>query len=361
VRDGKICAIGDDAFSARDSVIDGAGKLVFPGFIDIHVHGGNGADVCDENADLNVFCEFHARHGTTSLLLTTSTMSYEKTLRILGKLNAFMKESSRNDSKILGIHLEGPMISSEFKGAQDSRFLQEPSLKKMKAWIEASGNSIRVVTLAPELDGAEEVIAYLVERGIVVSAGHTGATYEQMEQAFEWGVSHITHCFNGMRGLHHREPGVVGAAFLKEGVTAELILDTIHSHSGSARLLVRNKKPDKVALITDAVRYAGLPDGGYSFDDRDAIVKDGIVRIKAGNLAGSTLTMNRALRNAVEVLGLSFVEAAQMTSLTPATILGIEKNKGSIEVGKDADLVVLDREFNVDCTIVEGKVVYSAL
>lgn len=353
VEQGRIAGIGTaEAVSAEirdtDRIVDAQGGYIFPGFIDLHVHGAVGFHIRDEHRDaLDAICAFHARHGTTSLLLTTTTMARETLLAVLRRLAGYMDgqgASAPNGARVSGIHLEGPFLSREFAGAQEKEAIQRLSTESLLEYVDAASGRIRLVTLAPELPGAEQAIACLTERRIVVSAGHSGATYEQMMQAVEWGVTHVTHCYNGMRGFRHREPGLLAAAWLDDRVTAEYIADGIHSHPAAGRLLIRQKGCSRVALITDAVRQAGLQEGS--------------VLNAEGKLAGSTLTMAKAVRNAVKQLGVGLCEAARMASLTPARVLGAERAKGSIALGKEADLVVMDEHFQVKQTMIQGHVVY---
>ncbi|GIP35276.1 N-acetylglucosamine-6-phosphate deacetylase [Paenibacillus sp. J2TS4] len=350
---GKIVRIGQhapDPDSAAADKYDARGAFIYPGFIDLHVHGGNGFDLMDATPEaIEGMCHYHAAHGTTTLLPTTRTAPIAAITSALTAAKAYMASSQEPlRSLIAGIHLEGPFLASAYRGAQFEQELLQPSLPQMKEWLDASGGQIRLVTIAPELDGAESVIRHLREQNIIVSAGHSGATYEDMIRAAGWGVQHVTHCYNGMRGFHHREPGMLAAAWLDERVTAELIFDTHHAHPAAAQVLLHMKGLDRVVLITDAVRPAGLPNGKYITEAGDSLtVEAGIVRLPTGSLAGSTLTMNIAVKNAIELLGLKPYEAARLASLNPARILGLNQRKGSLAPGKDADLVVLNERFEV--------------
>lgn len=360
---GVVDAIGEAQTIKRSDgelSIDASSCYVLPGLIDLHIHGGAGADVTDPSPDaIGRVCDFHAAHGTTGLLMTTRTLPSEEITDCLERMRAYMERPSAHGARPLGIHLEGPYIDPQYKGAQLARDILPPSLERMQSWMSASGDHIRAVTLAPELEGAEAVIRWLHDRGVLVSAGHCGADYEQMLQAMEWGVRHMTHCFNGMRGFSHRDPGLLAAGFMDDRVSAELIMDTIHVHPGSGLFLLHNKGVDRVALITDAIRAAGMPDGEYAASGgRSLIVKEGIARLPSGELAGSTLTMNRAIAYAVRDMGLSIHEAVRMASATPAARLGIANRKGSLAPGKEADLVVMDRDFRVLLTVCEGQIIY---
>jgi len=357
-----ISEVGTELTAQSEHIIQASGCYVFPGFIDLHVHGGAGADVMDRDEEaIAKMCRYHAENGTTSMLLTTRSAAKEEITEALQRISSAVDRTSLTGAQSIGIHLEGPFINDSYKGAQSSELIQAPSLSLMKQWYEASQQQIKIVTLAPELEGADEVIAWLIEQGVTVSAGHCGPDFGQMTHAIERGVSHITHCFNGMRGFSHRDPGMLAALMMSDSVTAELIMDTIHVHPDAGRLLLHAKGSKRVALITDAMRAAGLQDGEYeSAGGRKVTVKDGIVRLPSGNLAGSTLTMNRAVQNAIEHMGASLTEAADMASLTPARVLGLDGVKGSIRRGKDADLVIMDSSFNVLLTVIAGQIVYRS-
>ena len=352
----------DTSSSDDDLIIDAAGCYVLPGFIDLHIHGGAGMDVTDSDDNaLESICRYHAQHGATGLLMTTRTMPIADINNTLQRLAAYMKAPHPLGSRPLGIHLEGPFINETYKGAQSEQYICPPSLDIMKRWIEIAEGHIKLVTLAPELEQSDAVISWLAKQGVIVSAGHCGPDYEQMIKAIDLGVRHITHCFNGMRGFSHRDPGMLAALLMDERVTVELIMDTIHVHPAAGKLLLHNKGTQGVVLITDAIRAAGMPDGEYaSAGGRTITVDHGEARLPSGSLAGSTLSMNQALGNAVKYMGVSVAQASVMASLTPATILGIDQHKGCLSVGKDADVVITDADFNVLLTMREGQIIYQA-
>lgn len=356
--------------AARETgeVIDAQGNWVVPGFIDVHVHGAAGYDFTDEHPGaIEEVCRFHAAHGTTSLLPTVRTQSNESILASLTRVGqavnlAYTKlqAGELHGALPLGIHLEGPFLSKAHRGAQREEFLQTPSLAKMKAWHEAADGKLKLVTLAPELDGAAEVIRWLVQQGIAVSAGHSGAAYEEMQEGIAQGVQHMTHFYNGMRAFNHRDPGLLAAGWLEDEVSVEVIYDGHHVHDAAIALLLKLKSPDKILLVTDAVRPAGLPDGELVQEDGPSLfVKDGIVRLASGTLAGSTLTMNQAFCHLIYRLGVPVDKAVRLASEAPAKLTGSWPHKGSIELGKDADLVILSPTGEVQHTICEGQVIYK--
>lgn len=361
VREGLIVGIYPEAekpsIGESDDWIDAGGGYILPGFIDIHVHGGHGADVCDADADAPAkVCRFHAKHGTTGMLLTTRTLPKDEVTAVLERLHRYIGAPDDMGAVPLGIHLEGPFIHVKYKGAQSAEHIIPPSAELMERWLAASGGHIRLITLAPEAEGARQLIPWLAEQGVRVSAGHCGPDYEQMQAAIEWGVRHVTHCYNGMRGFSHRDPGMLAAALMDDRVTAELIMDGLHVHPAAGRLLLHAKGTEGVALITDAIRACGMPDGEYmSAGGRKITVSQGAARLPEGSLAGSTLTMDRALKHAISHMGATLRQASAMASLTPARTIGMEKSKGSIALGKDADLVLMDSDFNVQWTMIAGN------
>ncbi|MFO7254306.1 N-acetylglucosamine-6-phosphate deacetylase [Limnochorda sp.] len=336
------------------------GGYLCPGFIDVHLHGGGGADVMDASPGaLSQLARTHARHGTVAFLPTTVTAPYEQLHRVLEAVEE-TAGAREEGAELLGVHLEGPHLNPARAGAQNPEFLTPPSLPEMQALLERFPGRVRWVTVAPELEGARELIQYLREAGVVVSIGHSDATYEQAMVAFQWGISHATHTFNGMNPLHHRAPGVPGAVLTAPGVSAEIIADGFHIHPGVARLLWQVKGPDRLLLVTDAMRATDLPDGRYDLGGLEVDVVGGAARLAGQEtLAGSTLTLERAVAWMVEAVGLSLAEAVQLASLNPARRLGVAHRLGSLEVGKDASLVLLDDALRVRLTLRQGELIYD--
>jgi N-acetylglucosamine-6-phosphate deacetylase len=330
----------DKRLAERIDVQDG---YVFPGFIDLHLHGGDSCDFRDGSDEAyRRISSYHAKHGTTSLLATVGSHPLEKLPDVLSHAARFIRTAnSYRGSEILGIHLEGPFISSKYAGNMKPANIVPPSVDTMRRLLDAADGAIRMVTLAPELPGSAEVIRLLTDQGIVVSAGHSGATYEELERAVEQGVSHITHCYNAMRAFHHREPGIMASTLLDDRLTAEYIGDFIHSHPAAGKLLFRAKGYRGVALITDASQYTGI--------------RSGPLLNAAGNLAGSAISLDSAVCNVITGLGVQPWEAAEMASATPARIIGVAGRKGAIQRGRDADLVIMDRDFQVQATFIRGQ------
>jgi N-acetylglucosamine-6-phosphate deacetylase len=340
--------------------LDASGCLVLPGFVDVHVHGAAGHDTMDLTMDAGVdglrpMAQFYARHGVTSFLATTMTASAEATLAAVRGVAAAMGKTN-GGARPLGIHLEGPFLSPRFPGAQRADHIRPPDLAEFRRLVEAG--PVRMITLAPEQPGAPELIAEARRRGIVVVMGHTAATYEQAEEGVNLGVSQATHTYNAMTGLHHRQPGTLGAVLSDDRVFAQLIADNIHVHPAAMKVLARCKGAQRTVLITDAMRAAGLAPGVYDLGGQRVTVRNGQCRLDDGTLAGSVLTMERALANFVQASGWSLAEAWAASSRTPAASIGLDGELGSIAPGYRADLVLFDNELEVVATLVGGKVVY---
>lgn len=343
----------------RAQIIDGGGACLCPGFIDLHIHGGGGADFMDASSeDAQVIARIHARHGTTSLLATTLSAPPDKLLEAVFAIQEGARRPSEG-SRILGIHLEGPYLSPSHRGAQDVRFLRKPDPREIESLLEAGGGLIRMVTLAPELPGALEMIEFLGSRGVVPSMGHSDATYDQIRDSVSRGLGHCAHAFNTMRGLHHREPGAVGAILDLPEITAEIICEGVHIHPAVVRLLLRTKGVNELVLVTDAMRAAGLGDGRFTLGSLDVTVSGGVARLENGALAGSTLTMDAALRNFMAFTGLGLAEALPLVSENPARAIGFGDRTGSIDIGKEADLILLNDSVEVLMTMVRGKIVHT--
>ena len=335
--------------------------IVLPGFIDQHVHGAGGSDGMDGTVeDIKTIAKTLAEEGTTSFLVTTMTQSPENITKALSAVKEYRKESERTGARVVGVHLEGPFIAAAHKGAQPLEYVKSPDIQAFDAYNEASGGAIKIVTLAPEVDGAEAFIRHLSKKGIVASIGHTGAKCADVEKAIKSGAKNVTHTYNAQTALHHREIGTVGSAMLFDELNCELIADTIHVSVPAMRLLVKNKPLDKLTLITDAMRAKGLPDGESELGGQKVFVKDGEARLADGTLAGSVLKMNRAVQNMVEKVGVPFTQAVDYATINPAKNLGIDKETGSIKVGKRADFTVLNDRYDVIMTVRDGEVIYKA-
>lgn len=333
------------------------GDYICPGFIDVHVHGGGGADFMDGDPEaVATITVTHARYGTTGLLATTLTAPEEAILQAIRAVKA----APRRGARVLGFHIEGPFVNPKRAGAQDPRYVRLPSIPEIDRWLAEGFEGARwQVTLAPELEGATAAIRHLAQRGAVVSAGHTDCTYGQLRAAVAAGLRHITHLYNAMRGLHHREPGTVGGALSLPGLMVEVIADGIHVHPAALAVAVRARGPGGILLVTDAIRATGLGDGEYTLGELPVTVRGGEARLADGTLAGSVLTMDAAVRNMVRLVGIPLWEAVAMASLNPARELGLEGTRGSLAVGKVADIAVLDRLLHNRLTLVEGRIVYD--
>ncbi|MFZ5924804.1 MAG: N-acetylglucosamine-6-phosphate deacetylase [Bacillota bacterium] len=363
IEDGRILKVGSHGEfreypTGGHEVIDASGLVAAPGFVDIHVHGGGGHDVLEGTYEaVAAMCQAHSRHGTTSLVPTTMAASYEE---LVGAVRTVADAARRGTggAAVLGVHLEGPWVNPDIRGAQPLGVIRGASAAELDRLVQASGGLVRMTTVAPELDGALGFIEAAVRRGIKVSLGHSLASFEDVRAAAAAGATHVTHAFNAMGGLHHRSPGIVGAMLASDDLTTEVILDGFHLHPAVARILYRCKGRDKLALITDATMAAGMPEGEYELGGQRVTYRDGAVRLPDGTLAGSALTLDKAVRMAVEALGVSLADAITMASATPARVIGVYDRKGSIEAGKDADLVLIDESVVVRATIVGGVIVY---
>ena len=335
--------------------------IVLPGFVDQHIHGAGGSDGMDGTIkDVSIIANTIAAEGTTSVLVTTMTQSPENITKALQAVKEYKAANPTDGARVVGVHLEGPFIAAKHKGAQPLEYVKEPDVKVFDQYNVASGNSIAIVTLAPEVEGAADFVAHLTKQGIVSSIGHSGAKYPDVEKAVSLGASNVTHTYNAQTALHHREIGVVGSAMLLDELNCELICDTIHVSVPAMRLLVKNKPHDKISLITDAMRAKGLPDGESELGGQKVFVKDGEARLADGTLAGSVLRMNRAVQNMVEKVGVPLTQAVDYATINPARMLKIDDVTGSIKVGKNADFTVLNKNFDVLLTIRDGEIIYKA-
>ncbi|OAT82102.1 N-acetylglucosamine-6-phosphate deacetylase [Bacillus sp. MKU004] len=361
---GTITEIGD----MSDLKIDGeyadisipAKASVIPGMIDVHIHGVKGADTMDATtAALDTMTMALPQEGTTSFLATTMTESKEKIKKALINTGQYIEEKQKaGKAEILGIHLEGPFINSGKAGAQPLHHITKPSVEMFDSWQQASRNHIKLVTIAPEMDEGHTLIRHLKKNGVVASAGHSAAGYDEMGKAINSGVSHVTHLFNQMSGFHHREPGIAGAAFNRRELMVELIADGIHVRPEAVDIAFKQITDERMILITDSMRAKCLKNGRYDLGGQMVTVKDGMALLDEDTLAGSVLEMKSAFQNIQKFTGCSMEEAIKVTSENPARQLGVFDRKGSIAAGKDADLVILDDQKDVLMTFCKGKVAY---
>ncbi|MGG7523234.1 N-acetylglucosamine-6-phosphate deacetylase [bacterium BS0013] len=329
-------------------------ELLCPAYIDTHVHGGAGVDVMDDAPDvLDTLAIHKAREGVGAFLPTTVTAPLEVIHGALIRI-ARRTRSGGPGAQVLGSYLEGPYFTPQNKGAHPPELFRELDIAELNALIEVSQNTLRVVALAPEKPGALQAIRHLKQHGLRVMLGHSAATYDQTLAAFDAGADGLVHCYNGMTGLHHREPGMVGAGLTDKRAWLELIADGHHVHPGAMRLCCCCAK-DRVVLITDAMQAAGMPDGGYTLCGEEVCMQNGVVRTATGGLAGSTLSLDAAVRNMVEHAGITAEDAIHMASLHPARLLGIDNQLGSLAPGKHATLIALDGGLHFQRIWIQGQ------
>lgn len=359
---GRIRLLGrglapDLGLGPETRVVDAQGRALLPGFIDLHVHGAVGYEAMDASPEgLCAMARFYARHGVTSFLPTTWTATRDDIRRALQAVRAALGPVP-GGATILGAHVEGPYLNPAKCGAQDVRLIRRADPDEAREILDSG--VVRLLALAPEYEANLPLLDECVRRGITVSAAHTAASYDQMRAAVARGLSQVTHTFNAMSPLGHREPGAAGAALALPELRCELIADNIHVHPAAIKILAEAKGSAGVMLITDAIRGAGMPPGDYQIDTRTVAIKDGAVRLPDGQLAGSILTMDRALQNLRQSTGRPLRDLWPMTSRNAAQAIGLSSRKGSLEAGKDADLVLLEPDGEVGLTVAEGEVVYA--
>ncbi len=352
-RDGVIEAIGPRSgmtAPAGADEISAPEQTAAPGFVDVHIHGAGGHDVMEgTDRAMEAVARTIATHGTTSFVATTVTADAHAICRSAEGISKYMgqqRDAGDSRAEVLGIHFEGPFINPARRGVQPAEFIQLPSSELLASFIEAAGGHAQILTIAPEMLGAMPCIDAARKSGLLVGIGHTDATYEQARAAIARGAHHAIHVYNAMRPFSHRDSGVIGAVLTTPEVTAELIADGVHVDETAMKLLLQAKGAGGVILISDGISATGMPDGTYALGSLEVTVSGGICRDKDGRLAGSTLTLDRALRNIV-ALGTSVADAVRMLTLNPAKLLGIEFKKGSLRTGADADIVLLDDSLNV--------------
>jgi N-acetylglucosamine-6-phosphate deacetylase len=369
INDGVIAEVTEGDVLAMDAIdIDAEGKYVAPGFIDIHVHGGGGHDFMDGDEDgFLKIAETHARYGTTAMLPTSLTSDRQGLFDTLKVYERAAKMNTKG-ARFLGMHLEGPYFAMNQRGAQDPRYIRDPDPDEYEAVIAAHGRSIRRWSAAPERKGAIEFGRYLRKHGILAALAHTDAIYEEVVEAFDNGYTLATHLYSGMSGVTRRNAfrfaGVVESAFLIDEMDVEIIADGVHLPAPLLKLIYKIKGPDRIALITDAMRAAGMPPGpsilGNIKNGLEVIVEDDVAKLPDRmSFAGSVATADRLVRTMVTIAGVSLIDAVRMMTSTPARIAGAADKKGSLTKGKDADVVIFDENIRIYTTVIEGRVVHS--
>ena len=348
VEDERILgSVNLDAVPDEFAPIDLNGCWLAPGFVDIHVHGAAGADALDADIEaLKRLMKRHMQFGTTALYPTLISAPYEQTVKAVEVIDQAMHSPDLR-GKILGAHLEGPFLSPEYRGAHDIRYLRVPNENEAEWQSYLDNPAVKLITIAPELAGSEELVRAAVSKGIKISVGHSGAGFDLLRHARNWGANQCSHIFNAMSGVHHRDPGTAGSLLTLSAYYAQFIADGIHLHPALLHIIVRCKGMEKAVLVSDAIRCAGMPDGQYDFGDEKIVMSKGEARTERGNLAGSSITLADAVRNMVRMTPTSLQAAVYMATLAPAKAMGIENCKGSLNKGRDADLVVMNEELTI--------------
>ncbi|MCO8292441.1 N-acetylglucosamine-6-phosphate deacetylase [Tetragenococcus halophilus] len=357
--DGKFGQYYKTLSDEKVNIIDQSGKWIAPGLVDTHIHGFKNHDVMDNDAQgMNEISEGLLSCGVTSFLPTTLTSS-RKHLKDVAKMLGEVKGSEKG-AKIQGIYFEGPFFTEEHKGAQNPAYFSDPDTDTFHEWQEASGGIIKKIALAPERDGVEDFVKQVSDEDVVVSLGHSSATFQQASSAVEAGADVFVHAYNGMSGLNHREPGMVGALLTLNDVYAELICDGYHVHPKAAELLIQKMGYNRVSLITDCMMAGGMPDGDYILGEFPVVVKDGTARMKEGNLAGSILKLKEGVKNVVDWNIATPEQAITMGSLVPAISSNIDDSCGRIKKGRAADFIVLNPDMTLSATYLDGQERYHA-
>ncbi|WP_155590742.1 N-acetylglucosamine-6-phosphate deacetylase [Lysinibacillus cavernae] len=359
MKDSKIAEIATHIDVSDVDQLDGSGKFLLPGFIDMHIHGSAQMDTMDASDEgLHIMAKSLLKEGTTSFLATTMTQSYDNIERAIANVAQFQPQL--DEAEVLGIHIEGPFVSKNRAGAQPLDYIVQPDIDVWTKWQELSGNKIKQITLAPEEPNGMTSVQSISNSGVIVSIGHSDATFEQMQEAVQLGATQGTHLYNQMRPFHHRDPGVVGGVLLLDAIKAELIVDFIHMHEGAVEMAYRLKGADGIILITDAMRAKGMPFGEYDLGGQMVHVTEAGAHLSNGSLAGSILKMDQAVRNMHQITNCTVEELVKMSSYNAAQQLKLT-NKGQLVQGYDADAVILDEHLMLQQTIKAGKVTFDAM
>lgn len=356
LENGRIVCICSPTEGERDGKIyDARGKSVVPGFIDIHTHGGCGTDVnAASREEFEKIGHFFALQGTTSWLCSVLTDTKEQTEKVIHEAVAHM-EKHENCADLLGIHLEGPFLSVEYKGAMPEELLKKPDMNLLEEYQREAGGKIRYITVSPEVEGIPEAVPKMKEMGITVAIGHSGADYETAKKCIDNGAAACTHTCNAMKLLHQHFPAIMGAV-LESDVYCEVICDGRHLHPGTVRMILKAKGYDRVVAVTDSIMAAGLPDGEYRLGVNDVVVEQGDAKLKSNGVrAGSTLTTGSALKNFIMFTGEEMEDVLPLLTMNPARLIGADDRIGSLEQGKDGDVLILDEQYNIVDTFVKGK------
>lgn len=361
IENGKITNLGktSEIKVPKDcKIYDIKGKTVCPGFVDLLDHGGAGYGFADDSVEsIEKISKYLLEHGLTTVLASLYAKPEKRLLKDLRRISDYIM--GHPDSNIRGIHVEGPYLNKKLKGAMNGNYLWKPSVESWNKMWEASRGLIRIMTIAPELPGAMEVIRAAAKQGVILSIGHSMATYDELENAIDNGVAHVTHMFNAMEPFHHRHPGIILGALLHNELKIELIADTLHVHPAVMEFLLKLKGANGIILVSDSIRAGGMHEGEYEFADQKIYMKGKRAYLPDGTLAGSTLTLNMAVKNMIETAGAKITEAVRMASLNGAKVLSLESRKGIIAVGKDADLVVMDDKYDIQMTVLGGEIVFQ--
>ena len=355
----SVSALEKADFDTGFEIVDLGENFIAPGFIDLHLHGALGKDILDADSEsLKAIASFQARYGVTGFVGATMSASVASLIRTVENVKAAQALSL--ESEILGVYLEGPFINVNKKGAHNSQFVGNLTDEETKRILDTVNGLTAIIPLAPEIPQYMNLIPEFKKRGVIAAIGHSSATYAQANESFSEGVSHATHLFNAMRDFHHREPGVVGAVLDSDSVTCEIIADGVHVHPASIRIAITQMGVDRICLVTDSIMVSGLGDGVYKIGNSQVFVEgEKAVLLESNTLAGSVISLNKAVKNISKWGELSVPEVVKLVTLNPARILGLEKRMGSLKEGQQGNLVVFDREFNIKKTILNGREVYS--
>ncbi len=358
IEQGKITEIAHTP-QKNIAIYDIGDNLLAPGMIDLHIHGREGCDVMDAKLEsINTISQSLTKHGVVGFLATTVTANWQQTLaafEVIGQAS----HTKLSGAQVLGAYNEGLFFTETHKGAHNEKFFLPLTKERVDAIVHASQGALKVMALAPEFNDSTEIIEYLDSLGVKVMLGHTNANYQQTVDALAAGACGGVHIFNGMSGIHHRDPGCAGAVLMDKNALAEVIADGVHLHPTIMALIYRLKGPEKIALISDCISAGGFSDGTYRLGELDVIVEQGIARTKSGSLAGSTLTLEKSVKNMVSMVDIPLIEAIHMASLVPAQHLGLDKELGSIALNKRASFAILSNNLTVQATIIDGELVYS--